>query len=121
MSSVRYLVRDVDTAVIFYTQRLGFNLEQRMGPAFARVSKGDLNLWRSGPQSSAARPMPDGRLPERGGWNRFVLGFDNVVSMVARLKQAGVHVRNDRASGPGGKQIVVDDPDGNPVELFQAA
>ena len=121
MSSVRYLVRDVDTAVIFYTQRLGFNLEQRMGPAFARVSKGDLSVWLSGPQSSAARPMPDGRRPEPGGWNRFVIDVDNLVSMVERLKQAGVHFRNDIVTGPGGKQIVVDDPDGNPVELFQAA
>ena len=121
MSSVRYLVRDVDTAVIFYTRQLGFNLAQRMGPAFARVSKGDLDVWLSGPQSSAARLMPDGRRPEPGGWNRFVLEVDNLAGMVERLKQAGVHFRNDIVTGPGGKQIVVDDPDGNPVELFQAA
>ena len=121
MASVRYLVSDVDKAVQFYTEQLGFKPEQRMGPAFARVSKGDLSVWLSGPQSSAARPMPDGRRPEPGGWNRFVLEVDNLVSMVERLKQAGVHFRNDIVTGPGGKQIVVDDPDGNPVELFQAA
>src|SRR3989442_10904796 len=121
MATVRYLVRDVERSIAFYTQTLGFKLDQSMAPAFARVSNKDLTLWLAGPKSSAARPMPDGRRPEPGGWNRFVLEVDDLVSMVERLKQAGVHFRNDIVTGPGGKQIVVDDPDGNPVELFQGA
>ena len=121
MASVRYMVGDVESAVNFYTRQLGFKVEQRMGPAFARVSKGDLVVWLSGPQSSAARPMPDGRRPEPGGWNRFVIEVDDLASMVERLKTAGVNFRNEIVTGPGGKQIVVDDPDGNPIELFQAA
>src|SRR5438105_14515060 len=121
MASVRYMVGDVESAVNFCTRQLGFKVEQRMGPAVARVSKGDLVVWLSGPQSSAARPMPDGRRPEPGGWNRFVIEVDDLASMVERLKTAGVNFRNEIVTGPGGKQIVVDDPDGNPIELFQAA
>jgi len=121
MASVRYLVKDVDRSIAFYTQHLGFALKQQMGPAFARVSRDDLILWLSGPQSSAARPMPDGRRPEPGGWNRLVLEMKDLPSRVAEMKQAGLRFRNDIVVGPGGKQILVEDPDGNPVELFEPA
>lgn len=121
MVSVRYLVDDVDVAVLFYTQHLGFKVVQQMGTAFAAVSRGDLTVWLSGPQSSAARSMPDGRRPEPGGWNRFVIEVDNLVTTVEQMKQAGVHFRNDIVTGPGGKQILVDDPAGNPIELFERA
>src|SRR5215207_2458001 len=120
MAIVRYLVGDVDAATAFYTGQLGFTLEQRMGPAFAIVACGDLLLWLSGPQSSAARPMPDGRRPEPGGWNRLVVEVDDLETRVAELRQAGVTFRNQIVTGPGGKQIVLEDRDGNPVELFEA-
>lgn len=119
VAAIRYLVKDVDRAIAFYTGHLGFTLEQKMGPAFANVSKDDLTVWLSGPQSSAARPMPDGRRPEPGGWNRLVLEVKNLPSHVAELKQAGIHFRNEIVVGPGGKQILVEDPDGNPIELFE--
>lgn len=118
---MRYLVQDVDAAVAFYTDRLGFALERRMGPAFAIVTRGDLTLWLSGPQSSAARPMPDGRRPEPGGWNRFVVQVDDLGAKVEELKAAGVGFRNEIVTGPGGKQILLEDADGNPVELFEPA
>src|SRR5437667_4790733 len=121
MASIRYLVGDVDRAVAFYTQRLGFTLKQQMGPAFAYVSRDDLTLWLSGPQSSAARPMPDGRRPEPGGWNRLVVEVEDLVSRVVEMKHAGLRFRNDVVVGPGGKQILLEDPDGNLVELFEAA
>ena len=121
MATVRYLVRDVDRAVAFYTGVLGFELEQQMGPAFARVARGDLTLWLAGPTSSAARPMPDGREPVPGaGWGRFVLEVEDLDDAVASLRAAGASFRNEIVSGPGGRQILVDDPDGNPVELFEA-
>jgi catechol 2,3-dioxygenase-like lactoylglutathione lyase family enzyme len=91
-----------------------------MLPAFASVRRGDLDLWLAGPASSAARPMPDGRVPQPGGWNRFVVEVDDLASVVDGLRAAGVSLRNDIVSGPGGKQVLVDDPDGNPVELFEA-
>jgi catechol 2,3-dioxygenase-like lactoylglutathione lyase family enzyme len=119
-ATVRYLVGDVDRSVAFYTRHLGFTLEQQMGPAFARVGRGDLTLWLAGPQSSAARPMPDGRQPEPGGWNRFVIEVDDLAAIVAALRAAGVTFRNEIVTGPGGKQIVAEDPDGNPIELFEA-
>lgn len=119
MAVARYLVDDVDAAVAFYTDRLGFSLERRMGPAFAIVTLGDLSLWLSGPQSSAARPMPDGRRPEAGGWNRLVLVVDDLEARVAELKQTGLTFRNEIVSGPGGKQILLEDSAGNPVELFE--
>ena len=121
MASIRYLVNDVDVAIAFYTKHLGFKLEQQMGPAFANVSRGDLTLWLSGPQSSAARSMPNGRRPEPGGWNRLVLEVDNLPLLVEKLRQAGVQFRNEIVTGPGGQQILVEDPAGNPIELFQPA
>jgi catechol 2,3-dioxygenase-like lactoylglutathione lyase family enzyme len=121
MAIVRYLVGDVDAAVAFYTEHLGFTLEQQMGPAFAIVSRDDLSLWLSGPKSSAARPMPDGRQPEPGGWNRVVVEVENVEVKVAELKQAGLSFKNDIVTGPGGQQILLEDPAGNVVELFQPA
>jgi catechol 2,3-dioxygenase-like lactoylglutathione lyase family enzyme len=118
---VRYLVDDVDGALAFYTDHLGFALDRRMGPAFAIVSRGDLSLWLSGPQSSAARPMPDGRQPAPGGWNRLVVTVDDLAAEVSSLKQAGLSFRNDVVTGPGGKQILLEDTAGNPVELFERA
>jgi len=119
MAVVRYLVADVDAAIAFYTRHLGFTLGQQMGPAFAIVSRDDLSLWLSGPQSSAARPMPDGRRPEPGGWNRVVVEVDDLEARVAELRQAGLTFRNEIVTGPGGKQIVLEDGDGNPLELFE--
>ena len=121
MATVRYLVTDVERSVAFYTKALGFKVEQSMAPAFARVSRNDLTLWLAGPQSSAARPMPDGRRPEPGGWNRFVVETVDLVSLVAEMNRAGMRFRNDVVTGPGGKQILLEDPDGNVVELFEAA
>jgi catechol 2,3-dioxygenase-like lactoylglutathione lyase family enzyme len=115
------LVDDVDAAVAFYTVNLGFTLEQQMGAAFAIVSLDDVSLWLSGPQSSAARAMPDGRRPEPGGWNRVVIEVDDLETKVGELKQAGLTFRNDVVTGPGGKQILLEDPAGNVVELFQPA
>ncbi|OFW64865.1 MAG: glyoxalase [Actinobacteria bacterium RBG_13_63_9] len=121
MATVRYLVGDVERSIAFYTNHLGFKLDQSMAPAFARVSSGDVTLWLAGPQSSAARPMPDGRRPEPGGWNRFVIELDNIETRVEAMKSAGLRFRNEIVKGPGGKQILLEDPDGNPVELFEAA
>ncbi len=121
MATFRYLVKEVDTSIEFYTKFLGFKLVEQMGTAFAIVAKDDLNLWLSGPQTSAARPMPDGRKPEAGGWNRFVIEVDDIESLVTSMKSAGVSFRNDIISGPGGKQILAEDPSGNPIEIFQSA
>jgi catechol 2,3-dioxygenase-like lactoylglutathione lyase family enzyme len=121
VATVRYLVTDVERSIAFYTTALGFKLDQSMAPAFARVSCNDLTIWLAGPRSSAARPMPDGRRPEPGGWNRFVVEVEDLVSRVAKMKQAGLRFRNDVVVGPGGKQILLEDPDGNLVELFEAA
>jgi catechol 2,3-dioxygenase-like lactoylglutathione lyase family enzyme len=118
--NVRYMVDDVDAAVTFYTTHLGFSLISRMPPAFADVALGDLRLLLSGPTSSAGRPMPDGRRPAPGGWNRIHLIVDDLAAEVARLRSTGeVRFRNDIVTGPGGSQIVLDDPSGNPIELFQ--
>jgi glyoxylase I family protein len=116
---VRYQVRDVDRAVAFYTRHLGFGVTQRSGPV-AILTRGELRLLMSGPGSSGSRPMPDGRQQEPGGWNRIVLYVDHVDTTVAALKAAGARFRNDVEVGPGGKQIQVDDPDGNPIELHEA-
>jgi catechol 2,3-dioxygenase-like lactoylglutathione lyase family enzyme len=121
MAVVRYLVDDVDAAIGFYTDQLGFAVGRRIGPAFAIVSHGDLALWLSGPQSSAARPMPDGSQPEPGGWNRLVLVVDDLDARVDAMRGAGLRFRNEVVSGPGGKQILLEDPAGNPVELFEPA
>jgi catechol 2,3-dioxygenase-like lactoylglutathione lyase family enzyme len=121
MATVRYLVTHVQRSVTFYTETLGFTLEQSMAPAFARVSRGDLTLWLAGPSSSAARPMPDGRRPEPGGWNRFVVELPDLESRVSELRRSGLRFRNEVVTGPGGKQILLEDPDGNVVELFEAA
>jgi catechol 2,3-dioxygenase-like lactoylglutathione lyase family enzyme len=118
---VRYLVDDVQAAVDFYTTVLGFTLNSSMVPAFADVHRGNLRLLLSGPRSSAGRPMPDGRVPGPGGWNRIHLLVDDIAAEVARLRAAGVPFRSDIVAGPGGRQIVLDDPAGNPVELFQPA
>ncbi len=120
MATIRYLVSDVEEAVAFYTQQLGFSLDQQFGP-IAMVSREDLQLWLSDPRTSAARPMPDGRIPEPGGWNRLVIQVDDLASLVEKLRGEGTHFRNEIISGPGGKQILAEDPAGNPIELFQPA
>ena len=121
MTTVRYLVRDVDQSVAFYTKHLGFGLRQQFGPNMAIMMRDGLTLWLAGPGASAARPMPDGRKPEPGGWNRFVLEVGDLAALVATLKQQGVRFRNDVVSGPGGRQILCEDPSGNVIELFQPA
>lgn len=122
MAEVRYIVHDVDAAVTFYTERLGFSLVNQFGPAMAMVRFGDLTLWLAGPPASASRPMPDGAKPSPGGgWARFVLTVDDLAGLVARLKGEGVAFRNDIVTGPGGKQILAADPSGNLIELFEAA
>jgi catechol 2,3-dioxygenase-like lactoylglutathione lyase family enzyme len=121
MVNVRYMVDDVDDSVAFYTKQLGFNLLSSASPAFADVTRGNLRLLLAGPQSSAGRPMPDGRKPGPGGWNRIHFIVDDIESEVARLRDAGVTFRNDIVTGPGGKQILLEDPSGNVIELFQPA
>ena len=119
--SVRYLVDDVERAVDFYTRMLGFEVLTNFPPAFADVARGQLRLLLSGPLSSAGRPMPDGETPGPGGWNRIHLIVDDIEAEVARLRAAGAPFRNDVLEGPGGKQVLLLDPSGNVVELFQPA
>ncbi len=119
--NVRYMVDDVDAAVDFYTTNLGFTLLSSAAPAFADVARGPLRLLLSGPTSSAGRAMPDGRLPEPGGWNRIHLVVDDIASEADRLRAAGLPFRNEIVTGPGGSQVLFDDPSGNPIELFQPA
>jgi len=119
--AIRYFVADVDRSVAFYAGRFGFKLEARPGPPFAKVSKDGIALWLSGPASSAARPMPDGRRPEPGGWKRLVLEVRDLPARMAELEKAGVRFRNPIVTGPGGKQVLAEDPDGNPIELFEPA
>ncbi len=121
MATVRYLVMDVNQSIEFYTKQLGFEMGEQWGSAFAKVTRGDLTLWLAGPESSAARAMPDGRKPEPGGWNRLVIEVEDLTGLVEKLKGEGVSFRNEIVTGPGGKQILVEDPSGNVVELFQAA
>ncbi len=118
---VRYQVAEVDRSVAFYTQHLGFKLEQRAGEVFAAIANGSLKVLLSGPGSSGARLMPDGRRQEPGGWNRIVLRVDNLPERVEMLGRAGLHFRNQIETGPGGRQIQIEDPDGNPIELFEPA
>ena len=120
MAVIRYLVGDVDVGVEFYTNILGFELVEKWGPPFAMVKRGDLTLWLSGPGSSASRPLPDGSKPVPGGWNRLVLETDDLASLVAKLTQSGARFRSEIVSGPGGKQVLVNDPSGNPIELFES-
>ncbi len=119
MAAVRYLVQDVPAAIAFYTEHLGFTLRQQFGPAMAILARDDLTLWLAGPMASAAKPMPDGRQPVPGGWGRFVLEVQDLPALVARLRTAGVVFRNDILAGPGGLQILAEDPSGNCVELFE--
>jgi glyoxylase I family protein len=116
---VRYQVRDISRSVAFYTEVLGFKLDMQNPPAFAAVSIGDFRLILSGPGTSGARPMPDGRSQEPGGWNRIMLRVQNLADQVETLKKSGLHFRNNIEVGPGGKQIQLEDPDGNPIELFE--
>jgi len=120
MATVRYIVRDVPESVDFYCSHLGFEVRQQFG-AMAIIGRGDLTLWLAGPPASASRPMPDGRVPEPGGWNRFVVEVDDIEATVARLREAGLPFRNDILSGPGGSQILLEDPSGNAIEIFQPA
>jgi catechol 2,3-dioxygenase-like lactoylglutathione lyase family enzyme len=119
--NVRYMVDDVQAAVDFYTTHFGFSVNTAALPAFADVTRGNLRLLLAGPRSSAGRPMPDGRKPEPGGWNRIHFIVDDITTEVDRLRTAGVKFRNDIVTGPGGRQILLEDPAGNPVELFQPA
>ena len=121
MVSVRYMVDDVQAAVDFYTSHLGFTVRTNFAPAFADVTAGNLRLLLAGPASSAGRPMPDGRKPGPGGWNRIHLIVPDIGSEVARLRGEGVTFRNEVVTGPGGKQILIEDPAGNVVELFEPA
>jgi catechol 2,3-dioxygenase-like lactoylglutathione lyase family enzyme len=120
-TNVRYMVDDVATAVDFYTTHFGFEVLTSAAPAFADVRRGNLRLLLSGPASSAGRPMPDGARPEPGGWNRIHFVCEDIETEIARLRAAGVPFRNDVVTGPGGQQILVQDPAGNLIELFQPA
>jgi catechol 2,3-dioxygenase-like lactoylglutathione lyase family enzyme len=119
--SVRYMVNDVQQAIDFYTHYFGFAVRSSAAPAFADVVRGRLRLLLAGPQSSAGRPMPDGRTPAPGGWNRIHLIVDDIAGEVDRLREAALTFRNDIVTGPGGQQILLEDPSGNPIELFQPA
>lgn len=118
---VRYQVKDVACSIDFYTQKLEFHLDHKNLPAFAQVSSGNLKLILSGPGASGSRPMPDGHPQEPGGWNRVILEVENLPSRIETLKESGLQFRNEMETGPGGKQILLEDPDGNPIELFEPA
>ena len=118
---VRYQVTDVARAVAFYTKHLGFKLEHQQLPAFASISLGDAQILLSGPGASGSRPMANGQRQEPGGWNRVVLKVNDLPRCITELRNAGLHFRNDMETGPGGRQIQVEDPDGNPIELFEPA
>jgi catechol 2,3-dioxygenase-like lactoylglutathione lyase family enzyme len=117
--NVRYMVDDVEAAIAFYTNKLGFTLISSAAPAFADVSRGELRLLLSGAKSSAGRAMPDGRVPAAGGWNRIQIVVEDLAAEVQRLRASGVGFRNEIVSGPGGSQILAEDPSGNVIELFQ--
>ena len=118
---VRYQTKDVARAAAFYTEHLGFTLGHQQLPAFANVSLDGANILLSGPGASGSRPLPDGQTQEPGGWNRVVLKVTDLPACIAQLKKAGVHFRNEMETGPGGRQIQIEDPDGNPIELFEPA
>ena len=118
---IRYQVRDVARAVAFYTGRLGFALQHQQLPAFASVALGDAQILLSGPGASGSRPMPDGQAQEPGGWNRVVLKVADLPRLIDEFRKAGLPFRNDMETGPGGRQIQIEDPDGNPIELFEPA
>ncbi|MFZ0265894.1 MAG: VOC family protein [Nitrososphaeraceae archaeon] len=118
---VRYQVKEVQRSIVFYTMMLGFNLDQQNLPAFGQVSIGNLKLILSDPGASGSRSMPDGRQQEPGGWNRIVLKVQDLPARIVELKKEGVHFRNEMEVGPGGRQILLEDPDGNPIELFEPA
>ncbi|AZZ36014.1 glyoxalase [Bdellovibrio sp. qaytius] len=119
MASFRYLVNNVETSVAFYADVLGFKLIEQYGPAMAIMTKNDFTLWLAGPPSSAAQPMPNGDKPQPGGWNRFVLQVEDIETLVSKLKSQNIKFRNEILQGPGGKQILCEDPSGNVIELFQ--
>ncbi len=121
MATVRYIVTNVEAAVAFYTTVLEFELVEQFGPAIAMVRRDDLTLWLAGPVSSAARPMPDGAQPVPGGWNRIVIEVDDIEASVEQLRAIGTGFRNEIVTGPGGRQILAEDPSGNVIELFQPA
>ena len=121
MATVRYIVNDVDQAVAFYRSHLGFRLDRQFGPAIAMLQREDLELWVAGPKASAARPMPDGSKPVPGGWNRLVIKVEDLAGLVTKLRNDGVQFRNEILAGPGGSQILCEDPSGNPIELFEPA
>lgn len=118
---VRYQVKDVSRSITFYTKQLGFKMDQQNLPAFGQVSVGNLKLILSGPGASGSRAMPDGRQQEPGGWNRVMLQVSDLPGRIEVLRKAGLHFRNEMETGPGGKQILLEDPDGNPIELFEPA
>jgi glyoxylase I family protein len=118
---IRYQVKDVNRSIAFYTEQLGFTLEHAQPPAFASVSLQGVTILLSGPGASGSRPMPDGHKQEPGGWNRVVLKVVDLPQCITQLKKAGVHLRNELEAGPGGRQIQIEDPDGNPIELFEPA
>ena len=119
MAILRYLVDDVDAALPFYLA-LGFVVAERWGPPFAMITRGDLTLWISGPGTSAAKPLSDGSVPRPGGWNRAVLEVPDLDAVLAAVLATGVHARSEPVEGPGGRQVLVEDPSGNPIELFEA-
>ena len=121
MIQVRYIVNDVDIAIVFYCQHLGFHLDMHPAPAFAMLSRGDLRLVLSAPNpvGGGGQPMPDGTNQQPGGWNRFAIEVNDLASLVESLQNAGAHFRNNIVTGVGGKQIILDDPSGNPIELFE--
>jgi glyoxylase I family protein len=121
MVIVRYIVTDVDRSVAFYQEHLGFTIQKLVGSAIAHMVKGDLSLWLSGPTSSAGRPLASGTMPAPGGWNRFLLKVENLDTRLAQFTRAGVKLRGGIVAGSGGRTLIIEDPDGNPIELFELA